>query len=87
MALGQGYDYPVSDKIPEAVKIVLYLGVAGISAVCFAVVINVFQDRTVEFFLRAYERFDTPLECECKKRVFLHLYLLTYLRAQWKRIL
>ena len=68
VAARQRDDYAVSNQVPEAVEIVLYLGLGGVSAVGLAIAVYIFKDRAVELLLGD---FILPLKVNARNGYFL----------------
>jgi hypothetical protein len=62
---------PVSNKIPEAVEIILYLGFRGVCPMLFIVIVDVFQNIAVELLFGAYQGLDAAFKRERQERVRL----------------
>ena len=67
----KGYNNPVCNQIPEIMQMILDIRFRRIGAVLLIVVIDIFQDISVELLLRPDKGFDPSLKCKSKVGIVL----------------
>ena len=69
MTFRHGNHNPIGDKIPKAAQALFQLGYRRITSVFLIIIVNIFYDIAVEFFLRPDQGFDPSPKREGKERI------------------